>query len=140
MISKIVITKKMKIPSEITWEAIRKIGRLDVWFPAIETCKVEGNGIGAVRYMSLVGGGKIKDTIELIDDKNKKFVYLRPESPFPITYYKGTVEVFNSYDGLAVIAWTAEFESTPENSTPVAEIVHGAISAGLDGMEQDLLS
>jgi len=120
------------------WEAISRIGRLDVWFPIIETCKVEGNKPGALRYMTVAGGGEIKDTIEEIDSKNMKLIYLRPISPFPVTHYRGTVEVFTSYDGLGVVVWTIDFESKPEDSASVAELVHGAISAGIDGMENDL--
>ncbi len=140
MITKQPITKKLNVPADVVWNAIRKIGRLDVWFPIIETCRVEGEGQGALRYMTIAGGGgDIKDTIEEIDDINMRLVYLRPVSPFPVSYYKGTVEVFKSYDGLGVVVWTIDFESQPEDTASVAELVHGAISAGLDGMEKDLL-
>jgi len=134
------ITKKLNVRADVVWEAIRKIGRLDVWFPIIETCRVEGEGQGALRYMTLAGGGEIKDIIEEIDDINMRLVYLRPVSPFPVTYYKGTVEVFKSYDGLGVVAWTIDFESQPEDAASVAELVRGAISDGIDGMEKDLQS
>jgi len=141
MFTKQAITKKLNVPSEKVWEAISKIGRLDVWFPFIETCKVEGDGPGALRYMTLAdGGGDIKDTIEEIDPKKMKLIYLRPISPFPVTYYKGTVEVFTSYDGLGIVVWTIDFESKPEDSASVAEIIQSAISAGIDGMEKDLMN
>jgi hypothetical protein len=141
MFTKQPIIKKLNVPAEKVWEAISKIGRLDVWFPIIETCKVEGSGPGALRYMTLAnGGGEIKDTIEEIDNNNMRLVYLRPISPFPVTYYKGTVEVFKSYDGLGIVVWTIDFESKPEDSSSVAEIVLGAISAGIDGMEKDLMA
>jgi len=55
-------------------------------------------------------------------------VYLRPVSPFPVAYYKGTVEVFSSYDGLGIVVWTIEFESKPEDAASVAELVHDAIT------------
>jgi len=134
------IIKKLNVSADAAWDAIRKIGRLDVWFPIIETCRVEGNGPGALRYMTVAGGGDIKDTIEEVDDVNRRLVYLRPVSPFPVTYYQGTVEVFKSYDGLAIVVWTIDFESRPEDAASVAELVHGAISAGIDGMEKDLQS
>ncbi|EGW21943.1 MAG: SRPBCC family protein [Methylobacter sp.] len=140
MFTKQAITKKLNVPSEKVWEAISKIGRLDVWFPFIETCKVEGDGPGALRYMTIAdGGGDIKDTIEEIDPKKMKLIYLRPISPFPVTYYKGTVEVFTSYDGLGIVVWTIDFESKSEDSASVAEIIQSAISAGIDGMEKDLM-
>lgn len=113
MRTKQAITKKLNIPAEKAWQAIRDIGRLDVWFPIIATCQVEGKSAGAHRYMTLEEGGKITDLIEEISDSNKRFVYLRTESPFPVTHYRGTVEVFASYDGLAVVAWTIDFDSAP---------------------------
>jgi hypothetical protein len=133
------ISKKLKVPAARVWDAIRKVGRLDVWFPIIETCRVEGEGPGAVRYMTIVdGGGSIRDTIEQIDDTNRRLVYLRPVSPFPVSHYRGTVEVFESYDGLGVVVWTIDFESKPEDAVGVSELVRGAISDGIDGMEKDL--
>lgn len=140
MLTKQPIVKKLNVPAEAVWSAIRKIGRLDVWFPIIETCRVDGEGTGAVRYMTVTGGGDIKDTIEAVDDSRMRLVYLRPISPFPVTYYRGTVEVFESYDGQGVVVWTIDFESEPENSAAVADLVKGAISAGIDGMELDLQS
>lgn len=141
MLTKQPITKKLNVPADVVWDAIRKIGRLDVWFPFIETCRVEGEGQGALRYMTIANdGGDIKDTIEEIDDNNMRLVYLRPILPFPVADYKGTVEVFKSYDGLAVVVWTIDFESQPEDTASVAELVRSAISAGLEGMEKDLQS
>ncbi|CAG0943499.1 mxaD protein [Candidatus Brocadiaceae bacterium] len=131
------ITKKLNVPADKVWQAIRNIDRLDVWFPFIETCRVEGR----LRYMTIANdGGEIQDSIEEIDDSKMRLVYLRPVSPFPVSYYKGKVEVFSSYDGLGVVVWTIDFESEPEQSAQVAELVQNVISAGLDGMEQDLTS
>jgi len=141
MLTKQPITKKLNVPAERVWDAISKIGRLDVWFPFIETCVVEGDGPGALRYMTIANnGGDIKDIIEEIDHENMRLVYLRPVSPFAVTHYKGTVEVFTSYDGLGIVVWTIDFDSKPEDSASVAEIVFGAISAGIDGMEKDLMA
>jgi hypothetical protein len=140
MTTKQAITKKLNVPADEAWQAIRGVGRLEAWFPIIETCRVEGAGVGAAREMTLAGGGAITDTIEEIDDARMRLVYLRPRSPFPVSYYRGTVEVFRSYDGLAVVAWTSDFESSPEDAVGVAELVRGAIADGIDGMEQDLIA
>lgn len=140
MRTKQAITKKLNVPTEKVWNAISKVGRLDVWFPIIATCRVEGKGAGSHRYMTLEGGGGITDLIEEISDANQRLVYLRTESPFPVTHYRGTVEVFDSYDSLAIVVWTIDFDSTPEDSAAVAELVENAIADGIDGMEQDLLA
>lgn len=139
MHTKQAITKKLNVPADKAWQAIRDIGRLDVWFPIINTCQVEGQGAGAHRHMTLEGG-KITDLIEEISDADQRLVYLRTESPFPVTHYRGTVEVFDSYDAQAVVTWTIDFESSPEDSAAVADLVKNAISDGIDGMEKDLQS
>jgi hypothetical protein len=140
MFTKQAITKKLNVPAAAVWEAIRGIGRLDVWFPIIETCRVEGEGAGASRYMILVGGDEIEDVIEEIDEPGMKLVYLRPISPFPVSSYRGTVEIFESYDGMGVVVWTIDFESRPDDAAAVAELVRTAIGDGIDGMEKDLMA
>lgn len=141
MLTKQAITKKLNVPAEQVWSAIRSIGRLEVWFPFIDTCRVEGDGPGALRFMTIANnGGEIQDTIEMVDDSLRRLVYRRPVSPFPVTDYTGTIEVFTSYDGFGVIVWTIDFESKSEDAVTVAELVHGAISEGIEGMEQDLLA
>lgn len=141
MLTKQPISKKLNVPAERVWHAIRCIGRLDIWFPFIDTCRVEGNGPGALRFMTIANnGGEIQDTIEKIDDIQRRLVYRRPVSPFPVTDYTGTVEVFTSYDGFGIIVWTIDFESKPEDAVSVAELVYSAISEGIEGMEKDLLT
>src|SRR5262245_51557286 len=49
-------------------------------------------------------------------------------SPFPVSSYIGTVEVFESFDSMTVVVWTVEFESTPEQS---ASVRAGESPAGL---------
>ena len=140
MLTKISITKKIAVPSGRAWVAISRIGRLDVWFPSIASCRVEGDGVGAHRYMTLHRGGDITDRILAIDPAKRRLIYQRVRSPFPVTSYKGTVEVFESFDSRAVVVWTVDFESEPKDSATVAEALRAGIGAGVDGMEKDLHS
>lgn len=140
MLTKTTITKKMTVSGQAAWDAISKIGRLDVWFPGITACKVDGEGVGAYRRMTLDGGGDITDKILDINPSKRRLTYQRLESPFPVISYKGTVEIFDSFDTLAVVVWTVDFESEPKDSETMAELLKAGIGAGLDGMEKDLSS
>ena len=140
MLTKVTIAKKMTVSSDTAWAAISKIGRLDVWFPSIATCRVDGDGVGAHRYMALHRGGDITDRIVDINPTRRRLTYQRVRSPFPVTSYKGTVEVFESFDSQAVVVWTVDFESDPQDSAAVAEALRIGIGAGVDGMEKDLQS
>ena len=140
MPTKALIARKMNVPAETAWNAISKVGRLDVWFPSISDCRVEGDGIGARRYMTLDRGGEIVDHIVDIDPQMRRLVYDRTKSPFPVSSYKGTVEVFESFDALAVVVWTVEFESAPESALSVKSTLEAGIGAGIEGMAADLSS
>ncbi|HWX82657.1 MAG TPA: SRPBCC family protein [Xanthobacteraceae bacterium] len=138
MKTKTAITRKMTVSAARTWKAIEGIGGLDVWFPSITSCTIEGSGIGAIRRMDSVRGGKIVDRIIDIQQAEMRLVYQRIESPFAVTSYRGTVEVFESFDGLGVLAWTIDFESTPENAPIVNGQLEAGIGAGVEGMKADL--
>ena len=140
MLTKVTIAKKMTVSSDTAWEAVSRIGRLDVWFPSIATCRVEGVGLGAHRYLTLRRGGDITDRVVDIDPTRRRLAYQRLKSPFPVTSYRGTVEVFESFDSGAVVVWTVDFESDPKDSATVAEALRTGIGAGVDGMERDLRS
>ena len=138
MLTQVAITKKLTVSSATAWEAIRRVGRLDVWFPTIATCRVEGDGVGAHRYLTLRRGGEITDRVVEIDPARRRLAYQRVRSPFPVTSYRGTVEVFESFDGRALVVWTVDFESEPEQAAAVAATLRTGIGAGVDGMERDL--
>jgi len=139
MQTKQTIAKKMDVPADKAWDAIKQFGRLDVWFPSMAECTIEGEGIGSLRHLTLEGGlGDITDRLVAIDEESHRVTYERTESPFPVTAYIGNVEVFDSFDSLAVVVWTVDFESESEVSEAVAAILKDAIAAGLDGMEADL--
>jgi hypothetical protein len=137
-LTKVKIARKMAATYDEALEAISRIGRLDVWFPTIATCRVEGDGVGAHRYLTLRRGGDITDRVVEIDATRRRLVYERIRSPFPVTSYRGTVEVFPSFDGRAVVVWTVDFESEPADSAGVAEALRTGIGAGVEGMEKDL--
>jgi len=138
VLTKVAVARKITVPSDRAWEAIRAIGRLDVWFPAIALCRVEGDGVGANRYLTLRHGGDVTDRIVEIDPTRRRLAYERTRSPLPVSSYRGTVEVFDSFDSLAVVVWTVDFESNPDDSGKVSETLRTAIGAGVDGMERDL--
>ncbi len=80
------------------------------------SCQVTGEGVGTERYLTLTGGGEIRDTIEAIDVGKRRLIDIPPVSPFPVTDYQGTIEVFDSCDGLGVVFWIIDIESKHEDA------------------------
>jgi hypothetical protein len=132
-------SRKLRVGPEEAWAAIEAVGRLDVWFPSIATCRVEGAGAGARRRLGLDGGlGDMVDVVRSVDPAARRLTYERVESPFPVASYLGTVEVFESFDGLAVVAWTVDLVGEPDAVEAVVALLEDAIDAGLVGLDADL--
>ena len=129
------IARKLPVTADGAWSVLRRFGELEVWFPIIASCRVEGDGIGAKRFMELEGGlGSLVDELIALDEEARRLTYRRTEFPVPLSSYIGTVEVFTSYDGLAVVSWTVDFESAEDVASSVNELLVDAIGAGVDGL------
>lgn len=132
------VTKILDVPAERVWAAIAGIDGLDRWFPVISACKVDGTGVGAIRLMEVEGGGRIVDRVDEIDHANRRFVYDRTESPFPVTRYVGTVLVNDLATGEAEISWTVEIDVEPAQRDELAAFLATALGDGVDGLGRDL--
>ena len=140
MLETVNISKTLPIPAGRVWSAIADIDGLERWFPVITACRVIGNGVGALRILTLEAGGEMQDRIELIDHERRRFQYQRIQSPFPVSRYLGTVEVCVTEDSACVVNWTVEIEVEEQHREALSTFIRQAISAGLDGLQRELQS
>jgi uncharacterized protein YndB with AHSA1/START domain len=138
MLETVNATKTIDAPNDAVWAAIAGIGGLDRWFPVIESCRVEGTGAGARRFLGLAGGGEVEDRVDDIDRNRRRFQYTRTRSPFPVTSYVGVVEVRPAPDGRSEVSWTVDIEVAPEAKDELAVFLTSALSDGISGLERDL--
>ncbi|HYE36459.1 SRPBCC family protein [Methylocaldum sp.] len=138
MIEKLNVTKTIDVPGDKVWAAISGIGGLDRWFPVIASCRVEGEGVGAIRVLGLGDGGEIRDRIEEIDHQTRRFRYVRTDSPFPVTKYLGTVDVRDADGDKSEVSWTVEIDVAADARDELTRFLKSALSAGISGIEQDL--
>lgn len=136
----ITLTKTIAVATPKVWAAIRGIGGLERWFPIISQCRVEGDGVGALRIMALADGGEMVDRIEAIDDGRQCLRYTRIAMPFPLADYHGSVAVRADGPEQAVVAWSLSFTVEEADRLAMNGLVAAAISNGLCGLERDLLN
>lgn len=132
------ITKRIDAPADKVWTAIAGIGGLDRWFPIISACRIEGEGVGATRIMTLADGAEMRDRIVEIDADARRLRYERPAHPFPVTDYRGVVEVDDDGEDSAVLCWTVRFEVDEAHRDGMLKLIETAISEGVDGLRAEL--
>ena len=140
MTEQVNITRTIHISAGLAWAAISGIGGLDRWFPIISACTVSGEGVGAIRILTLADGEEMQDVIEEIDHQQQRLRYRRTKSPFPVSSYVGTVDIRESGPHAAEIIWIVEMKPNENCPADFSELIYTAISDGINGMEQELLN
>ncbi len=138
MLETINSTKTIDVPSDAVWTAVAGIGGLDRWLPLIESCRVEGRGEGALRFLRIAGGGEIEDRVDEIDHQRRRFRYTRTRSPFPVKNYVGTVEVRPAPKDRSEVSWTVDIDVAPEAKDEMVALLSGALSDLISGIEREV--
>jgi len=120
-----------------TWEKIGVFDGLGFWALGIESCTLEGNGVGSVRTITLQGGqGTIKEQLESEDGAHYSYSIL--EGPLPVTNYLARLEVAADGDGTKV-TWSAKFDPAggfPEEKA--VKIIENMFEGGLASIAKKL--
>lgn len=127
------VTEKVGASADKVFQDISDFGgarRLDV----VESCDVQGSGVGAVRTINLKGGaGRVVERLESYDPKARVFSYRITndgECPLPVKDYLATVKVSEDGPNAATVEWTGKFDPTgPEED--VKAMISGIYKGGI---------
>lgn len=129
------------------WEAAKNFDGLNTWHPAVATDEiVEGknNIAGAVRLLTLKGGGTIKEQLVAFDEAHRKFRYKILESVLPVSGYSSTFAVKSAGKHKASVTWSGWFTrkdpsdhaSAPAEDKTAVDTITGVYQSGLDNLKK----
>lgn len=134
------VSERIEARADAVWELFRDFGGVARFSPALESCTVEGEGVGAVRTIRMPGGLEIRERLEAFDDEGRSLQYsIVGESPIPVDGYLSTVRVSEDGDA-AHVEWSSTF--TPREGAElqkVAPLVEGIYRSGIAGVRKALL-
>lgn len=114
--ARVEVRDEIDAPREIVWDLVSDFGGVKRISPEVESCVLDGQGVGAVRTIN-TQGIVIKERLESLDGKNYTFSYSIVEGPIPFTNYLAHVEL--SPDGNRTkVNWSGSFEpaGVPEDT------------------------
>ncbi len=113
------------------WAMIGNFGDIN-WHPAISSTVAEGEGLDAVRTITLVdNGGELFETLDAMGDMSYSYTVI--SSPFPMKNYSATIEVIENGDG-ATVKWSSTFEADGISSEELEKIVSNFYEAGFEAL------
>jgi mxaD protein len=134
-------------PAEKVWEQTKNFSGLNTWHPAVESDKiVQGtdNKVGAVRLLTLKGGGTIQEKLLAHDDAKRTFKYSILEGVLPVSNYTSTFSVASAGKNKAKVTWSGSFQRKDTGPKPAAgaddktakDTIAGVYKGGLDNLKK----
>ena len=115
-----------EIDADVTkvWDLVSDFGGVNRISPDIQSCEVEGEGIGAVRTIN-TNGIIIQERLEGLDPVARTFSYSMLEGPIPFKKYLANVKLEESGGGRTKINWAGSFEPAGMPEEQLCQLVEG---------------
>jgi len=140
-------TASIDAPAAKVWDAVKDFNALNSWHPAVATDEiVEGknNAVGAVRLLTLKGGGTIKEKLLSFDSAGHTFKYAIVDGVIPVSGYTSTLTVKSAGDNKSTVTWSGHFKrknvgdnpGDKENDKTATDAITGVYQGGLDNLKK----
>ncbi|HSJ96400.1 MAG TPA: SRPBCC family protein [Myxococcota bacterium] len=138
--SEVHVNEPVAAPAAKVWELVRDFGGVAKWGgPALQSCTVEGAGIGAVRRIGLPGGLTIAERLEAYDEAGRSLSYAIVEkSPIPVKDYLSTIRVLEDGPQACRVDWASRFEPDGASAEQAQAMIRGVYAGGIAGLRKAL--
>lgn len=133
------VEETVEAPAAAVWALVSDFGGVDKWAgPAIQGCSVEGEGVGAVRTLTLPGDATLQEKLESFDPESRTQSYsIVDPSPLPLTGYLSTLHVEEDGPQRCRVQWNGRFDPKGD-AAPVEGMIHGIYTGGIAGIRKAL--
>lgn len=106
------VTQQIHASADDVWQRIRGFGDLASWLPGVTACEVEGDGIGAIRTVSVGDGAPVQERLDAYDENQRQFSYSIVSAPGldARANFRATVTVSPADEG-SQVRWQASFDT-----------------------------
>jgi hypothetical protein len=118
------------------WNLISDFNGLPKFVEAATASRVDKQGVGAVRTLTLADGAQIKERLEELDNSERKLVYSILEGPLPVEDYIAEMQVVDLEKDKSELIWSSTFnpKGAPENDAKAA--IEGIYNMGFKGINK----
>jgi carbon monoxide dehydrogenase subunit G len=120
------------------WKYIGDFAGIASWMPGLQSCVVDGEGIGSVRTIHFNETTFVKEALKALDEGARSLSYSIEEGPIPVQNYLATIEVVDSGSGGCRVNWSARFDLPdgldPAAITPALSGAYGGALTALKGL------
>ena len=132
------VIEKFSVSADTIWDLLRDFGGILKWNPgSLESVTVEGEGLGAVRTITLPGGTSLQEKLEAFDDAGRSFSYsFTGKLLLPLEDYLASMTVLPVDDSSCEVRWESTFSSEAMTDEQAEATVVGIYRAGFDALKK----
>jgi carbon monoxide dehydrogenase subunit G len=130
------VSERIEASADRVWELLRDFGAVSRYAPGIDSCEVEGEGVGAVRTLTM-GAMSLKERLEACDDAGRRLQYAIVAGPLPFENYLATIEVRED-GGACTVDWSSTFDPQGVSEEQARGMVEGIYRGGIKGIRKAL--
>jgi hypothetical protein len=135
------VSESIAAPAAKVWALLGDFGGVAKWGGSmLQSCNVEGEGVGAVRRIGLAGGMEIAERCEAYDAAKRSFSYsIIGKSPIPIKNYVSVCSVVETGPNACRIDWNGTFEPDGVPEEQAKGMVSGIYTGGIAAVRKLLV-
>ena len=132
----VLVERTVAVPRSKVYAALVDFGGINKILPdAIESCTLEGSGIGACRHIVLKGQpGKVVERLEAAYDGHLFSYSIVAESPLPLGHYHAVVQLEDAPNGGTYIAYGSNWVAKGAPEADVKAMLTGLYNAIIDAI------
>jgi hypothetical protein len=132
------VTDRIGASADRVWDLVRDFGGIQRFASAIESVSVQGEGVGAVRTLTMPGGVTLHERLEGLDDASRTLRYaIVGTHPLPFDDYLATIRLSEDGDGCQ-IEWSSHFEPRAGAESQASGLVEGIYRGSIAGLKKAL--
>ena len=132
------VVEKVGASAGDVWKRLSDFGGIEVG-GIVESFKIEGEGVGAIRTIG-VGGGLVIEKLDRHDSDERVMTYsiINEDSPLPVSGYSATIRIADDGDGSCTVDWTGTFEPKGAPEEQAVEVIKGIYAGAIQGARDGL--
>src|SRR5262245_29958490 len=131
--SEVKVSEPVGAPAAGVWELLGDFGGITRWGgDMIESCRVDGSGVGAGRTSGLRGGGWIKERLDAYEAAGRTLTYsIVEKGPIPLRGYVSICRVVATDAKACRVEWEGRFEPDGASEEQAQGIVRAIYTGGI---------
>ncbi len=120
------------------WQVVKDFGGASRWLPGIDSLKMTGSGVGAVRTVTYKDGSQAVERLESLSDDSRSLSFTILESSLPLEGYVASLTVRDLGPRGCEVEWYSTFGPKGATESEVTQMLEKSHRLALGNLQKSL--